>query len=906
MPPAEEVDACGSPTAEPSVSQSAAAQSVSQAGANRLMIFTWNVGNESPQEDQLKTWLPAGGDGIDILVVATQENAYHARDGEEEDFVQASTSGLPPSQLSSFSRTVGTQDSTTPRSETGDQGPNGDEISQQISDRPLAEQPLPRRFRKILRSKGGASSSVGKSDWSTTFLCGYNLMGAREHAEHWENIILNRLNTGASSDSPRWRIYKHAVLAQTRLTVYARNARDNLMNAEICHLTSRPSLKRSASNLFSRVPSFLISRHDAMPGYVSLSRRDRIPLGKLGLANKGALAIELKINGAEPGDPAASVLILGCHLEAHREGIHKRNAQTQAVFHYLQRRGKLGFARDRKGFETKLDIANQYDHVFVVGDLNYRIDFDLPRREADLTSRRHTDTLGVRQTSVDQIDIEAQPNPMGKEGSVLQAPVLANSSIVGVIRRYTSRPGPRARQGAYIDSAQFNSRDVINRLVNPDIRLEHARRAKELVKQGDWQTLHDADQLLSAKRHGHALLGFMEAPLLFPPTFKVTRQAGIHYQVGEVTPAKCRVPSYCERILWRSKPHLKDSLLVKGSEQVMDVTTSDHKPLVSSFVLLPTPPHQERIPHTHTTLRLDVLRLVGEPGASLTAITRSNRAKLRFTTHPANLLQVSTSRSSLNAHKQTSHNSSKRKECHANVRTRKLPLSDATVDERGCKVLAWDADSVPELILACRASELSRATLTISLYCYGSRGSRSPASRLRGSVELQLQAVGDGAVIATSVNPSHNQCGSPSISPGSRSPSSGNISTVPISDAPTISQHRMELCASYTPLSLHLKFSVEDESDKSVHTTLRSRVLASLFGRKPSFHSNGALRRGLSAPTGIGHQGSSFIETSEAESTVAALPNDNGVAQMNTGRSSTPDDLCNAVVLPSRGATAPC
>ena len=47
----------------------------------RVMVFTWNVGHAAPSYRELDEWLPPNGDGIDLLIVATQENAYIANEG---------------------------------------------------------------------------------------------------------------------------------------------------------------------------------------------------------------------------------------------------------------------------------------------------------------------------------------------------------------------------------------------------------------------------------------------------------------------------------------------------------------------------------------------------------------------------------------------------------------------------------------------------------------------------------------------------------------------------------------------------------------------------------------------------------------------------------------------------------
>jgi hypothetical protein len=64
----------------------------------------------------------------------------------------------------------------------------------------------------------------------------------------------------------------------------------------------------------------------------------------------------------------------------------------------------------------------------------------------------------------------------------------------------------------------------------------------ELIRRGAWGQLVAADQLHQAQRQGAALVGFKEADINFPPTFKVARKPGFQYMVSSiqvVSPLHC-------------------------------------------------------------------------------------------------------------------------------------------------------------------------------------------------------------------------------------------------------------------------------------------------------------------------------------------------------------------------------
>ncbi|KAK9728169.1 hypothetical protein K7432_001281 [Basidiobolus ranarum] len=126
------------------------------------------------------------------------------------------------------------------------------------------------------------------------------------------------------------------------------------------------------------------------------------------------------------------------------------------------------------------------------------------------------------------------------------------------------------------------------------------------LREGDTNYLLECDQLNIQRQSNLVFQGFHEAPILFPPTYKfdVVNQTSnseiidIEYNrpicdfiplknsldsmnVYDTSP-KARVPSWTDRILYKSK---KGEVEVPRYEAVMDMYGSDHKPVVGVFLV---------------------------------------------------------------------------------------------------------------------------------------------------------------------------------------------------------------------------------------------------------------------------------------------------------------------------------
>ena len=156
-----------------------------------------------------------------------------------------------------------------------------------------------------------------------------------------------------------------------------------------------------------------------------------------------------------------------------------------------------------------------------------------------------------------------------------------NSDVTDIMQSISPTPTQKTRDVAYVgggDGTMILDHEICFIAGDLNYRLDMRREVVlNIIQQQRYDELTAADQLLTELRHNVAfrLRGFQEAPIHFPPTYKLNRLTD-DWDSSE----KARIPAYCDRILWRG---FNSDTVQCTSYKRWDATLSDHRPVSATF-----------------------------------------------------------------------------------------------------------------------------------------------------------------------------------------------------------------------------------------------------------------------------------------------------------------------------------
>ncbi|XP_037635817.1 inositol polyphosphate phosphatase-like 1b isoform X1 [Sebastes umbrosus] len=110
------------------------------------------------------------------------------------------------------------------------------------------------------------------------------------------------------------------------------------------------------------------------------------------------------------------------------------------------------------------------------------------------------------------------------------------------------------------------------------------------VSKREFEELMCADQLTRERHKRKSFLNFKEEKIAFPPTYRYERGSRDCYlwQKYKTSGVRVNVPSWCDRILWKSYPEMHIMCTAYGCTD--DIFTSDHSPVFATFQVGVTSP----------------------------------------------------------------------------------------------------------------------------------------------------------------------------------------------------------------------------------------------------------------------------------------------------------------------------
>nr|XP_006003065.1 PREDICTED: phosphatidylinositol 3,4,5-trisphosphate 5-phosphatase 1 [Latimeria chalumnae] len=116
-----------------------------------------------------------------------------------------------------------------------------------------------------------------------------------------------------------------------------------------------------------------------------------------------------------------------------------------------------------------------------------------------------------------------------------------------------------------------------------ELPVTDAENMIQKIKQQQYQDLLSKDQLTMERKENKIFLNFEEEEITFAPTYRYERNTREKYAYikPKATGPKYNLPSWCDRVLWKSYPMVH--VVCQSYGCTNDIMTSDHSPVFATF-----------------------------------------------------------------------------------------------------------------------------------------------------------------------------------------------------------------------------------------------------------------------------------------------------------------------------------
>ncbi|KAI8876884.1 DNase I-like protein [Backusella circina FSU 941] len=294
------------------------------------------------------------------------------------------------------------------------------------------------------------------------------------------------------------------------------------------------------------------------------------------IGNKGAVAVSVLFG-------TRSLLFINCHLTAHQTKLNERNANIQRILYDLKMPNFINYSPNKK--KSCKSVVDQFDHVFLFGDTNYRINaerafvFDALRqgnyntlleydqlsleRQTENSPLYHFQEYPIQFPPTYKLDTQEPPSSDTSEWELGSNNELSSSATLNTLTACNNSMSGRSRftskqslKLTTLETATSIKRKISKKFVAKSNTHEEEEQSKQVeVSPVKLKSSASLSTLSLTSLRSSTSSSSKAQTIAIPVNSKITinNRTVLNYDSSE----KQRVPSWTDRILWcdRSSIH---------------------------------------------------------------------------------------------------------------------------------------------------------------------------------------------------------------------------------------------------------------------------------------------------------------------------------------------------------------